>query len=105
MIACRISPCSSSPCSPPRAGFHYFAEFTYEDVGTVDSGLNSQVLASNNEMVLLPMNEPTHGTPRKSQIQASGGIAASFQCSVLPQHCLQGAAVTCTEDSMQECTG
>eukprot|EP00271_Cylindrocystis_brebissonii_P013236 TRINITY_DN32930_c0_g1_i1.p1 TRINITY_DN32930_c0_g1~~TRINITY_DN32930_c0_g1_i1.p1 ORF type:complete len:425 (-),score=78.19 TRINITY_DN32930_c0_g1_i1:1320-2594(-) len=50
-------------------GFHEFAEFTAEDVGTVDSGLNSMVLASNNEMVLLPMNEPTHGTKRKSQIQ------------------------------------
>ena len=33
------------------------------------SGLNSQVLASNNEMVILPVNEPTFGTPRKSQIQ------------------------------------
>jgi len=50
-------------------GFHEFAEFTAEDVGTVDSGLNSMVLASNNERVLLPVNEPTYGTPRKSQIQ------------------------------------
>lgn len=50
-------------------GFHEFAEFTAEDVGTVDSGLNSMVLASNNEMVLLPVNEPTYGTRRKSQIQ------------------------------------
>lgn len=50
-------------------GFHEFAEFTAEDVGTLDSGLNSMVLASNNEMVLLPMNEPTFGTKRKSQIQ------------------------------------
>ena len=47
-----------------HAGFHEFAEFTAEDVGTVDSGLNSLVLASNNEMVILPINEPTHGTPR-----------------------------------------
>jgi 4-hydroxyphenylpyruvate dioxygenase len=38
-------------------------------VGTVDSGLNSTVLASNNEFVILPLNEPTFGTPRKSQIQ------------------------------------
>ena len=45
-----------------------FAEFTAEDVGTVDSGLNSMVLASNNEKVLLPVNEPTHGTKRKSQV-------------------------------------
>ncbi len=50
-------------------GFHEFAEFVAEDVGTVDSGLNSMVLASNNEMVLLPINEPTFGTKRKSQIQ------------------------------------
>lgn len=50
-------------------GFHEFSEFTAEDVGTVDSGLNSMVLASNNEMVLIPVNEPTFGTPRKSQIQ------------------------------------
>ena len=27
------------------------------------------MLASNNEMVILPVNEPTFGTPRKSQIQ------------------------------------
>lgn len=40
-----------------------------EDVGTVDSGLNSVVLANNNERVLLPINEPTYGTRRKSQIQ------------------------------------
>ncbi|KAK9805108.1 hypothetical protein WJX73_009028 [Symbiochloris irregularis] len=51
------------------SGFHEFAEFTAEDVGTLDSGLNSMVLASNNEMVIMPINEPTFGTPRKSQIQ------------------------------------
>lgn len=50
-------------------GFHEFAEFVAEDVGTIDSGLNSMVLASNNEMVLLPINEPTFNTKRKSQIQ------------------------------------
>jgi len=49
-------------------GLHEFAEFTAEDVGTVDSGLNSIVLANNSEMVLLPVNEPTDGK-RKSQIQ------------------------------------
>jgi 4-hydroxyphenylpyruvate dioxygenase len=49
-------------------GFHEFAEFTAEDVGTVDSGLNSVVLASDTEDVLLPLNEPTNGR-RKSQIQ------------------------------------
>jgi len=50
-------------------GFHEFAEFTHEEVGTMDSGLNSVVLANNNEYVLLPVNEPTFGTRRKSQIQ------------------------------------
>jgi 4-hydroxyphenylpyruvate dioxygenase len=42
-------------------GFHEFAEFTSEDVGTVDSGLNSVVLASDSEDVLLPLNEPIQG--------------------------------------------
>ncbi|KAK2643581.1 hypothetical protein Ddye_025344 [Dipteronia dyeriana] len=50
-------------------GFHEFAEFTAEDVGTSESGLNSVVLGNNEEMVLLPMNEPVYGTKRKSQIQ------------------------------------
>jgi len=50
-------------------GLHEFSEFTAEDIGTVDSGLNSMVLASNNEFVLMPVNEPTFGTKRKSQIQ------------------------------------
>ena len=50
-------------------GFHEFAEFCSADIGTLDSGLNSMVLASNNEMVLLPINEPTFGTKRQSQIQ------------------------------------
>eukprot|EP00602_Paraphysomonas_sp_CaronLab_P003433 CAMPEP_0185024826 /NCGR_PEP_ID=MMETSP1103-20130426/8021_1 /TAXON_ID=36769 /ORGANISM="Paraphysomonas bandaiensis, Strain Caron Lab Isolate" /LENGTH=400 /DNA_ID=CAMNT_0027557891 /DNA_START=90 /DNA_END=1292 /DNA_ORIENTATION=- len=50
-------------------GLHEFAEFTAEDVGTVDSGLNSMVLANNSESVLMPFNEPTFGTKRKSQIQ------------------------------------
>ncbi|KAE8708062.1 4-hydroxyphenylpyruvate dioxygenase [Hibiscus syriacus] len=50
-------------------GFHEFAEFTAKDVGTSESGLNSVVLANNDEMVLLPLNEPVFGTKRKSQIQ------------------------------------
>jgi 4-hydroxyphenylpyruvate dioxygenase len=50
------------------SNYHPFAEFTPEDIGTVDSGLNSVVLASKNEEVLLPLNEPTEGK-RKSQIQ------------------------------------
>lgn len=48
---------------------HEFSEFTAADIGTVDSGLNSMVLANNNEMVLMPINEPTFGTARRSQIQ------------------------------------
>ncbi|GBG86679.1 hypothetical protein CBR_g41741 [Chara braunii] len=50
-------------------GFHEFAEFVAEDVGTVDSGLNSMVMADNSEKVLMPVNEPTFGTKRQSQIQ------------------------------------
>jgi len=50
-------------------GFHDFAEFTAEDVGTVNSGLNSVVLANNNEMILMPINEPTFNTKRQSQIE------------------------------------
>jgi len=50
-------------------GWHEFAEFVASDVGTESSGLNSMVVANNNEMVLMPINEPTHGTKRKSQIQ------------------------------------
>ncbi len=46
----------------------------------MDSGLNSVVLASNNEMVLLPVNEPTFGTRRKSQIQVRARRAC---CAVL----------------------
>eukprot|EP00466_Bigelowiella_natans_P013251 jgi/Bigna1/136436/aug1.34_g11144 len=49
-------------------GFHEFAEFTTEDVGTVESGLNSLVLANNLENVLLPINEPVTGK-RQSQIE------------------------------------
>ena len=50
-------------------GFHEFAEFVAEDVGTLDSGLNSMVLANSSERILMPINEPTFGTPRRSQIQ------------------------------------
>lgn len=50
-------------------GFHDFAEFTAEDVGTVNSGLNSVVLANNKENILMPINEPTFGTKRMSQIE------------------------------------
>ncbi|KMT02472.1 hypothetical protein BVRB_9g204200 [Beta vulgaris subsp. vulgaris] len=50
-------------------GFHEFAEFTAEDVGTSESGLNSAVLANNDETVLVAMSEPVYGMKRKSQIQ------------------------------------
>ncbi|WJX59340.1 4-hydroxyphenylpyruvate dioxygenase [Trifolium repens] len=50
-------------------GFHEFAEFTEEDVGTSESGLNSVALANNEETVLFPINEPVYGTKRKSQIE------------------------------------
>ncbi|KAJ1379662.1 Vicinal oxygen chelate [Sesbania bispinosa] len=50
-------------------GFHEFAEFTAEDAGTSESGLNSVVLANNDKMVLLAMSEPVYGTKRKSQIE------------------------------------
>ena len=36
--------------------FYPFAEFTHNDIGTVESGLNSIVLVSNNHLVLLPLN-------------------------------------------------
>jgi 4-hydroxyphenylpyruvate dioxygenase len=42
-------------------GFHEFAEFTSEDVGTVDSGLNLVLLASDSKAVLWPLNEPIQG--------------------------------------------
>ncbi|KAF6986955.1 LOW QUALITY PROTEIN: hypothetical protein CFC21_004640 [Triticum aestivum] len=50
-------------------GFHEFAEFTTEDVGTAQSGLNSVVLANTSEGVPLLLNEPVHGTKRRRQIQ------------------------------------
>jgi 4-hydroxyphenylpyruvate dioxygenase len=50
-------------------GFHEFVEFTAEDIGTADSGLNAVVLANNTETVLLNLTEPVHGTKRRSQIQ------------------------------------
>ncbi|KAF5819764.1 putative 4-hydroxyphenylpyruvate dioxygenase [Helianthus annuus] len=49
-------------------GFHEFAEFTANEVGTTESGLNSVILASNNEAVILGINEPVNGSKR-SQIQ------------------------------------
>ncbi|CAN6271555.1 unnamed protein product [Urochloa humidicola] len=49
-------------------GFHEFTEFTAEDVGTAESGLNSVVLANSSETVLFPVVEPVHGTKRRSQI-------------------------------------
>lgn len=51
-------------------GFHEFGEFVAADIGTVDSGLNSMVMANNDQTILFPVNEPTFGTRRKSQIQS-----------------------------------
>lgn len=51
-------------------GWHEYAEFTAADIGTLDSGLNNMVLSNNNEFILMPVNEPTFGTKRKSQIQS-----------------------------------
>jgi len=42
---------------------------TYLILISPNAGLNSKVLANDNEMVICPVNEPTFGTPRKSQIQ------------------------------------
>lgn len=50
-------------------GFHEFSEYTAEDLLLVSSGLNSLVVANNNETVLLSMNKPVFGTKTKSQIQ------------------------------------
>ncbi|XP_062112596.1 4-hydroxyphenylpyruvate dioxygenase-like, partial [Humulus lupulus] len=50
-------------------GFHEFVEFSAVDVGTSESGLNSVMLANNDERVIIPMNEPVYGTKRRSQIQ------------------------------------
>ena len=47
-------------------GFHEFAEFTAEDVGTSEIGLNSMVLANNDETILILMNELMYETKRKS---------------------------------------
>jgi 4-hydroxyphenylpyruvate dioxygenase len=74
-------------------GMHNFAEFAAEDVGTLDSGLNSVVLASNDEMVLLPLNEPTYGTPRKSQIQVSSSYITLYT-SILITACINSADIT-----------
>ncbi|KAK9072646.1 hypothetical protein SSX86_009081 [Deinandra increscens subsp. villosa] len=49
-------------------GFHEFAEFTANEVGTNESGFNSVILACDNETVILGINEPVNGTKR-SQIQ------------------------------------
>ena len=53
-------------------------------MGTVDSGLNSVVLANNEETILLPINEPTYGTKRKSQIQTYLEQNKVVQCDLCP---------------------
>jgi len=42
-------------------GFHTFAFFTPEEIHTQWTSLNSEVLASNDARVLLPINEPAPG--------------------------------------------
>ena len=54
--------------------FHEFAEFTDEDVEACENGLNSVVLANNEEIVLLPLIELMFGTKRKSQIYKGVGL-------------------------------
>lgn len=55
-----------SPSPRTAQGFHVFAEFVAEDVGTLDSGLNSAVLASNNELARAKTERgtQTHREPR-----------------------------------------
>lgn len=48
-------------------GFHTFSKFTKEEIQTPWTALNSEVLASNNERVLFPINEPAPGK-KESQI-------------------------------------
>jgi 4-hydroxyphenylpyruvate dioxygenase len=48
-------------------GLHTFAAFTKEDIATPWTSLNSEVLSSNNERVLFPVNEPAPGK-KESQI-------------------------------------
>lgn len=50
----------------------------------MDSGLNSVVLANNEETILLPINEPTYGTKRKSQIQTYLEQNKVVQCDHCP---------------------
>ncbi|KAJ1417957.1 Vicinal oxygen chelate [Sesbania bispinosa] len=50
-------------------GFHEFAEFTAEEVGTSESGMNTVALANNEENVLLPINEAVYGMKSKSQVE------------------------------------
>ena len=50
----------------------------------MDSGLNSVVLANNEETILLPINEPTYGTKRKSQIQTYLEQNKVVQCDLCP---------------------
>jgi len=48
-------------------GFHTFSKFTKEEICTPWTSLNSEVLASNNERVLFPINESAPGK-KESQI-------------------------------------
>jgi 4-hydroxyphenylpyruvate dioxygenase len=48
-------------------GFHTFSKFSKEEIQTPWTSLNSEVLSSNNERVLFPINEPAPGK-KESQI-------------------------------------
>lgn len=48
-------------------GFHTFSKFSKEDIATPWTSLNSEVLSSNNEKVLFPVNESAAGK-KESQI-------------------------------------
>jgi 4-hydroxyphenylpyruvate dioxygenase len=52
-------------------GFHEFAEFTAEDVGTAENGLNSVVLANNSETVLIPPNDTDVPGPQQRPRRAA----------------------------------
>lgn len=49
-------------------GFHHFANFDDKDISTEFSALRSVVVANDNEMIKMPINEPADGR-MKSQIQ------------------------------------
>ncbi|GLU03995.1 hypothetical protein SLE2022_211620 [Rubroshorea leprosula] len=63
-------------------GFHEFAEFTAEDVGTSESGVNTVALANNDEIVLLPLNEPVFGTKGRARYRTIWSITRAQGYSI-----------------------